>query len=191
MLRRFLDKMYLFSGVASALCLVIICLIVVTQVGMRVTDNIVFFLTGDRFGLMVPSAAEFSGFFLAAASFLALAYTLRHGAHIRVNLFIRNARGRTRRAAEIFGLACGGAVSAFFAWHTALMVIDSYRFHEVSFGIVPVPLWAPQLAMLTGLVVLTIAFADDLAEVLRGREPSYLHQERQEASLAEDIEGEI
>ncbi len=190
-MRTFLDRLYLFSGVASAICLVLICLIVVAQVSLRFADNIVYLLTGDRYGLMVPSAAEFSGFFLAAASFLALAYTLRHGAHIRVNLFIRNVRGRARDLIEIFCLTVAAGISIFFAWNTFLMVVDSWQFHEVSFGIVPVPLWIPQSAMLAGLVILSVALLDDLAAVLRGRPPSYRVHEEAEASLAEEIEREI
>ena len=190
-MRAFLDWIYRASGAASAVCLIIICLIVVAQVSMRVIDNIVFYFIHDRYGLMVPSAAEFSGFFLAGASFLALAYTLRHGAHIRVNLFIRNATGVKRRLIELFCLLTGALVSGFFAWNTALMVLDSYQFHEVSFGIIPVPLWIPQGFMLLGLIILTIAFIDDLARVLAGRDPSYLHHEKAQDSLAEEIEGEI
>jgi len=190
-MRTFLDRLYLFSGVASAICLVLICLIVVAQVSLRFADNIIFLLTGDRYGLMVPSAAEFSGFFLAAASFLALAYTLRHGAHIRVNLFIRNIQGRARDLIEIFCLAVAAAITIFFAWNTFLMVLDSWQFHEVSFGIIPVPLWIPQSAMLSGLVILSVALLDDLIAILRGRPPSYRAHEEAEASLAEEIEREI
>ncbi len=190
-MRTFLDRLYLLSGVASAVCLVLICLVVVAQVTLRFIDNIAFLLTGDRYGLMVPSAAEFSGFFLAAASFLALAYTLRHGAHIRVNLFIRNIHGRRRNLIEIFCLTAAAGISIFFAWNTFLMVMDSWQFHEVSFGIVPVPLWIPQSAMFAGLVILSIAILDDLVTVLRGLPPSYRAHEEAEASLAEEIEREI
>ena len=190
-MRAFLDRLYGYSGAFAALCLIAICLIVVAQVSLRMIDNVVFWISGDRYGLMVPSAAEFSGFFLAAASFFALAHTLRHGAHIRVNLFIRKAQGIRRRMIELFGLSVGALVSGFFAWNTALMVLDSWQFHEVSIGIIPVPLWIPQTAMLAGLIILTIAFVDDLWQVLRGAEPSYMRHERAEASLAEEIEGEI
>ena len=190
-MRAFLDRLYLYSGVAAAVCLIAICLIVVAQVSLRMIDNLSFLLTGDRYGLMVPSAAEFSGFFLAGASFLALAHTLRHGAHIRVNLFIRNARGPLRRAIEGFCLSVAAAITAFFTWNTALMVVDSWQFHEVSFGIVPVPLWIPQGFMLAGLVILLIALLDDLWRVLRGLPPSYAPHEEAEASLQEQIEREI
>ncbi len=190
-MRKFLDGLYRASGVAAAVFLVLICLIVATQVVLRLIDNLAWLLVGERYGLMVPSAAEFSGFFLAAASFLALAHTLRHGAHIRVNLFIRNARGSLRRAIEIFCLSAASAITLFFAWSTALMVIDSWQFHEVSFGIIPVPLWIPQGAMLAGIVILAVALLDDLWRVLRGLAPSYAAHEEAEAPLEEQIEREI
>ncbi len=191
MLRRMLDGLYLASGVAAAVFLVLICVVVSAQIGLRAVDNLIHLLTGERYGLMIPSAAEFSGFFLAAASFLALAYTLRHGGHIRVNLLISRLGPRSRRATEAFALAVGAALTGFFAWHTLLMVIDSWRFHEVSYGIVAVPLWIPQSAMFLGLVVLFIAFLDDLLQVLRGRAPSYAGHEEKEAALAEELEREV
>ncbi len=191
MLRRMLDRLYLVSGVAAAIFLVLICLVVTIQIGLRALDNLLHLLTGERHGLMIPSAAEFSGFLLAAASFLALAWTLRHGGHIRVNLVIRHLPSAARRATETFALAVGAALTGFFAWHTLLMVIDSWIFHEVSYGIVPVPLWLPQSAMFLGLVVLFVAFVDDLVQVLRGQPPSYAAHEARETRLAEDPEGEV
>jgi TRAP-type C4-dicarboxylate transport system permease small subunit len=172
-MRAVLEKLYFASGVAAAVFLILICVVVSAQIGLRAVDNLLFLLTGTRQGLMIPSAAEFSGFFLAAASFLALAHTLRHGGHIRVNLILRHLPGRVRRLAEAFSLATGAALTGFFAWHTLLMVIDSFVFHEVSYGIVAVPLWIPQSAMLLGLVILFIALVDDLLRALAGKVPSY------------------
>ncbi len=197
MLRNGLDRLYAFSGAAAALFLILICGIVSLQIGLRALDNLFYLTTGTRYGLMVPSAAEISGFFLAAASFLALAYTLRHGGHIRVNLVIRGLNTAARRLAEIFSLAVAFILTAFFAWNVLWMVADSWQFHEVSYGIVPVPLWIPQSSMLAGLVILAIALLDDLIVVLRGGAPSYRQHEEAEAAqaseeaLAEKIEREV
>ena len=197
MLRKGLDWLYAASGAASAVFLILICGIVSIQIGLRALDNLIYLISGTRYGLMVPSAAEISGFFLAAASFLALAYTLRHGGHIRVNLIIRNLKGPARRMTEIFSLAVAFLLTAFFAWNVLWMVIDSWQFHEVSYGIVPVPLWIPQSSMLIGLVVLAIALLDDLIVVMRGGDPSYRRHEEAEAAqaseeaLAEEIEREV
>jgi TRAP-type C4-dicarboxylate transport system permease small subunit len=54
---------------------------------------------------------------------------------------------------------------------------ESLEFHDVSSGIVPVPLWLPQSVMALGLSVLTLAFADELWQLLRGRPTSYAEAE--------------
>ncbi|MDJ0947668.1 MAG: TRAP transporter small permease [Alphaproteobacteria bacterium] len=185
-MRKILDSIYHASGVLAATCLVAICTIVIAQVAGRVIDRLATVLTGDQIGLVVPSAAEFSGFFLAGASFLALAYTMRHGGHIRVSLLVQTISGEPRRLIELWCLAFGAATVAFFAWHAILLVLDSYEFEEVSYGIIAVPLWIPQSAMALGLVVLAIALFDDLVRVATGREPSY--EGKEEALLSGEDE---
>ena len=56
-----------------------ICLLVFAQVLLNLVDRIAKMTTGAAIGLAIPSYADFTGFFLAASSFLALAYTLREG----------------------------------------------------------------------------------------------------------------
>ncbi len=172
-MRTVLDRLYRVSGAAAALCLLAICLVVVAQVGGRIVDGIATLITGERIGLLVPSAAEFSGFFLAAASFLALAYTFRADGHIRVSLLVTRFSGRPRHWLEVWCLAFAVALTGFFTWHTILLVADSVEYGEVSYGMIPVPLWIPQSFMALGLIVLTIALVDDLVRVLRGKKPSY------------------
>ncbi len=53
------------------------------------------------------------------------------------------------------------------------MVMDSYRFNDVSPGIVPVPIWSPQTTMALGLVILVLALADEFVTLLRGGAPHY------------------
>ena len=183
-MRTALDRLYRVSGALAALCLVAICAIVVAQVGGRMIDGLAKAVTGEQIGLLVPSAAEFSGFFLAGASFLALAYTLRHGGHIRVSLLVHRLTGRTQHWIELWCLGFALALSAFFSWHTLLLVLDSWAFEELSYGMIPVPLWIPQAAMALGLVVLTIALIDDLVAVLKGRNASYKSAE--DSLLSED-----
>ena len=40
------------------------------------------------------------------------------------------------------------------------LVQDSIAFGEVSYGMVPVPLWIPQSAMLAGIALLTLALLE-------------------------------
>ncbi len=186
LMRAVLDGLYRISGALAALCLVFICLIVAGQVAGRIVDAIALAVTGRGFGFYIPSAAEFSGFLFASSSFLALAYTLRHGDHIRVLLCLVRLPDRARRGAEIWCLAFAAGFAGFFASHAVLLVLDSLAFGEVSVGMVPVPLWIPQGFMAMGLVVLTIAALDDLVSVLRRWDPSYGQSEQPPGEAVRD-----
>lgn len=186
-MRRALDTLYRLSGGLAAVFLMAICLIVILQVSANILDTVSTAVTGEPVGLVVPSYAEFTGFFLVAASFLALANTLHGGSHIRVSLLIRGLGPRSRRWAEIWCTAVGLAFTAYFAWYAVWLVVDSHAFNDVSPGIVPVPLWIPQSAMALGLVILAIALADEFVNVLRGRPPAYAKGDEGELSaLAPD-----
>ncbi len=172
-MRRALDAFYAGCGWAAAGFIVAICGVVTAQVALNTLDKALAGLGFARAGLSIPSYSDFTGFFLAAASFLALAATLRAGAHIRVTLLTGRLGPRAARVMEAGALALALAAAAFFAWFAALLAHESWRFGDVSTGIVPVPLWGPQAAMALGLAALTVALADELTQVLRGGAASY------------------
>ncbi|MGH7325083.1 MAG: TRAP transporter small permease [Candidatus Rokuibacteriota bacterium] len=160
-MRALLDSLYRACDVLAAAFLALIAALVVAQVGGRLA------------GVLVPGADELAGFSLMASSFLALASTLRAGAHIRVTLLIRRAPPARRRPLELWCLGFGAAVTGYFAYHVIEMAWDAYRFGEKSQSVLPIPLWLPQSAMAFGIVVLTLAFGDEFLHVLRRGIPSY------------------
>jgi TRAP-type C4-dicarboxylate transport system permease small subunit len=172
-MRRALDLLYMLSGASAALFLVLICAVVTAQVGLNAIDRIASATTGSAIGLTIPSYSSFAGVFLAASSFLALAYALRHGAHIRVSLVLQALPPRARRAADLVSVGTAAAFSAWFAWSMGVLVAESVEFGDVTPGIVPIPLWLPQTAMTFGVVVLTVALLDDLAAIVRGEPPAF------------------
>jgi len=50
--------------------------------------------------------------------------------------------------------------------------MESLEYYDLSPGIVPVPLWIPQAAMVLGLAVFTIALWDDFICTAAGWSPS-------------------
>lgn len=168
---RLLDGLYFGSAAAAALCLVAICAVVSLQVAANAADVISEWLVGRPLGFIVPSYAEFAGFLLAAASFLALPYTLRSGAHIRVTTLLDRLGARSGHGAELWCSASGAVLSGYFAWFTLLLVAESWRYGDLSPGMVPVPLWIPQATICVGLAILTIAFVDRFISLLAGRWP--------------------
>ncbi len=160
-MRRFLDTLYLASGVAGAVCLAAIAVLVLAQTG------------GRLLGVVVPSANELAGFCVAASAFLALAYTFNHGGHIRVRVLIEHVPPRVHHILELLCLVVTLALSAYAAWWTIDLVRGSLRYGDVSPGLVAVPLWIPQAGIALGLVVFTVCLADNLIRLLRGRPPHY------------------
>jgi len=102
-----------------------------------------------------------------------LAFTLREGGHIRVTLFLQHLSPRVRRFFEFWCITLAMAVSVYFTWYMGLLVLESFTYNDLSSGMVPVPIWIPQSAMLAGLTVLSIALADELFGLMRGADPSY------------------
>ncbi len=173
MLRVILNKIYDIAGALAGMFIVLIAVLILVQI------------VGRWFGVVVPSTEDFSGFFLAASSFLALAYSLNHSAHIRVTLLIHFLGPRQRQVSEVLVLVLASALIIYFAISSVQLVYESWDFEELSQGYVPVPLWIPQVPMALGLIILSIALLDSLVCLLRGERPSYLDDEAETESNEE------
>ncbi|MDO6562030.1 TRAP transporter small permease [Amphritea sp. 1_MG-2023] len=160
-MRSLLNKLYLASGYLSGGCIVLITLIITAQIVARL------------FGFIVPSAEDFSGYALAAATFFGLAYTFREGGHIRVTLVIQRWRKGGRYYQELLVLLLALALVSFMSFYAVHMVWESYIFEEVSSGYVSVPIWLPQVPVALGILMLNIAVVDDVIALLRRQSPSY------------------
>jgi TRAP-type C4-dicarboxylate transport system permease small subunit len=172
MLRIFLDRLYLFSGyLAGAFLIAIFVLMMLLSAGRPI-------------GLNVPAGDELVSWCMAATAFLGLAYTFKSGEMIRVGLLIDRLDGRTRHLIEIAALVIGCGFIGFFAWHAAWMTYDSWRFNDMAQGVLAIPLWIPQLGYSGGLVILFVAFVDELVHVLRGFPPRY---EKPKPETAEEV----
>ncbi len=152
-LRSGLDALYLGAGIVAAGCIVVMLAVIVLQMAARWT------------GLTFPGSAEYAGYTMAAASFLAFAHTLDRGAHIRVGLVLSRL-GRYRWHGEVWCFAIGSLLSAYLAWYAVRGVWWSWRLGDVSQGQDATPLWIPQIAMAAGSILLAIAFVDRLIRLL-------------------------
>ena len=172
-MRRALDTLYKAALWASALCLVAIAVMVGAQLAGRLLDGTLALLHLPRTDFVILSLAEISGYLLASASFLALAGTLKAGAHIRVTMLLGSLSERARRALETWAFAFATGVAAYMTWNIASFAFISYQFGDVSPGVLPVLLWIPQSAMALGALILTIALADELVTVIRYGRPTF------------------
>ena len=181
-MRSALNHLYRLSGYGAAGCVFIICAIVIVQVLLNLINGILLSLFGVIIG-NIPSYTDFTGYFLAAASFLALAYTFREGEHIRVTLALQYVPKPIQTLLEGFCLLVAASFTSYLSFYMALLVHESYIYEDVSGGMVPMPIWFLQSFLLIGLLILTIALWDDISRFLRGKRPSYLVTSAQKASL--------
>lgn len=161
-MRNFLDKLYLGSGMLAGLFIILITLMILAQI------------VGRWFNIIIPSTEDFAGFFLAATTFLALAYTFRMGGHIRVTILVHLLKGKLQRFALTLALLIFIVMIAYGVYYTGAFAYESWSFHELSQGYIAVPLWIPQLSMVIGLTIFLIALIDDLVLVLSGGTPSFV-----------------
>jgi len=124
---------------------------------------------GRMAGFNLRGSDAYAGYCMAAASFLALAHTLKRGEHIRVSLLLDRFGGRLRRPLEIWSHLAGTFFCAVLAWFSIRLVLQSHEFNDVSQGNDATPLWIPQVGMALGATVMLVAMVDDLVAVLRGR----------------------
>lgn len=176
-MRSVLETLYRASLSLSAACLVAIAALVGLQLAGRIADGVLALAGFPVMGLMVLSLAEICGYLLAAASFLALAPTLKAGAHIRVTMVLGGLSARQRRLVELWAFGASAAASAYLTYHLARFAWFSFLFHEVSAGVVRVPLAYPQSAMAIGALILTIALIDETCTVLQEGTPTFRARE--------------
>ena len=160
-MRRFLDRLYTGSGVLAALCILGICLLMLAQA------------FGREAGILIRGADDIVAWLCAAASFLALGHTFRHGELVRVGLVLERLGPRARRAMELFSLAVAAPFVGYMLWSVSRFVYESWKFKEVAQGLIKVPIWIPQLSFLAGVVIFLVAILDDFILVLRDEKPSY------------------
>jgi TRAP-type C4-dicarboxylate transport system permease small subunit len=160
-LRRFLDRLYAASGVAAALGLVGIFVVMLAQ------------SFGREGGVFVRGADDIVAWLCAATAFLALGHTFRHGELVRVGLWLDMLGARGRWFAELFALGITSAFVAYMLWAVVRFVYDSWQFKEVAQGLIKVPIWIPQLCFVAGVIIFFVAVLDELLRVLRKEKPTY------------------
>lgn len=113
---------------------------------------------------------EFVGYGIAATTFLSLAYALRRGVMIRVNLLL-GALALGGRGRQIIEIACGiltacacGVVVRYF-W---ISVARHFERGTASETIAAVPMWIPEGLVLAGLIILEIELIAFIFRVAMG-----------------------
>lgn len=161
-MRRALDLVYDAAGVLAAAC---VFAIFVVMLGAAVAREL---------GIRTGGTDDLVSWMTAAAAFLGLAHTFRHGDFVRVGLFLEKMRPGVRRAFELGSLTIGAAFCGYLLVSVAQYVWMGWQYNEMSTGLLVVPMWIPQLSFLVGALLLFVAVLDEWVTVLRGDRPRYV-----------------
>ena len=162
MLRRWLDRLYLAAGGMGAACVALIGALMIGQSVAR------------EFGVRTGAINDIVAWLCAAAAFLAMAHAFKHGDFVRVTLLLEKMGPAQRRRFELLSLCIGAAATAYLAWWACRFTYESWEFNDLAQGLLPLPLWIPQLSFAFGAVLLFVAMLDELLIVLRGGRPTFV-----------------
>jgi len=163
-MRRFLDRLYYAAGALGALFIVAICVLMIGQSVLR------------EFGVRTGAVNDVVSWFCAAAAFFSMAHAFKHGDFVRVTLLLEAVSPTTRRKFEIVALVIGTVAVAYLAWWACTFTYESWEFNDIAQGLLPMPMWIPQLSFAAGSVLLLIAIVDELFLVLQGQVPTYVRE---------------
>ena len=164
-MRRFLDRLYTGSGVIAALCILGICVVMLLQA------------FGREAGILFRGADDIVAWLCAAAAFLALGHTFRHGELVRVGLWLERLGPRGRWRCELFALGATLCFTAYMLWAITTFVYENWRDKYVTQGLLVIPEWMPQVSLVIGVAIFLVAILDELLRVLKKEKPTYQAQE--------------
>lgn len=161
------DPLYRLGAWGAAACMLAICGMVTVQVLLRCLDALLVAIGASRLGYEISGLSEIASYLLVGATFLSLAYTFTHHAHIRVTLVIARLPAAARVWCEVVCLAIALALSALLGWNLIGLVGESLDYGDVSSGLMAIPLWIPQTVLVSGLALLCIALLEALIVTLK------------------------
>jgi len=150
---RICDKLSVACGIASGVLMVISTLLVLAEIVVRSVFSKTLYIT-----------EEYSGYLMAALTFLALAYTLKDKSHIRMTFLHTIAKGKAKLWLDIFAFSVGFAFCALLTYTTGEFFWDAVVTKSRSMQISQSYLAIPQFFMPLGTGVMMLQFA---AEIMR------------------------
>lgn len=161
-MRRLLDALYLGAGAVAAAFVALIALLMIGQSILR------------EFGVRTGAVPDVVAWCCASAAFFAMAHAFKHGDFVRVTLLLEKVSPPVRRTLEVTSLLIGTASVSTLMWAALSFTYESWVFNDIATGLLPMPLWIPQLGFAIGSVLLWIAVVDELVIVLRGGRPTFV-----------------
>lgn len=145
------------------LCLYISGWLILMITGLMVVDAI----RRTLFALTIQGAIDVVEISMAWIVFIAFAYALITGAHVRMTLLVGRLPPRVRPGFEIFSSILGAAFFGLFTYLASLYFWTSWLVKETPMSPVPAPVWLAKAALPIGGVLIFLSFLLRLIRSLR------------------------
>ncbi len=167
-----LNRLYLLCGYIAAAFLIVLAGLVLLSIVTRPLAKMNAWLDYpfSATAFHISGLNDYSGYALAASTFLALAYTFVEGGHIRVAILRSNLRGKAKLALEFWCFAIASFFSCYLAWFLTKMTYISWDFEEKAEGAHATLLWIPQSVMAAGSIIVAIAVVHSFIKLLITRD---------------------
>ena len=163
-MRKLLDRLYLAGGALGAVFIALIAALMIAQSILR------------EFHVNTGAVNDVVAWFCAAAAFFAMAHAFKHGDFVRVTLLLETVSPKTRRIMELASLAIGTVAVSYLALSACRFTYESWEFNDIAQGLLPMPMWIPQMSFALGSILLLVAVVDEFIIVIRGGVPTFVRE---------------
>lgn len=111
------------------------------------------------FGSSTLIASEYSGYALSGMIYLAMGFTFKEGAHIRITFLRDRLRGVARRIMEILCCLFAFVICGLSCRFTLDLAMSSYTRNLTAYTVAETPLCVPQFILFAGMCVFTFQIA--------------------------------
>ncbi len=142
----YINKFSLWGAYLSALMIISLVLLILSEIFLR-----------HFFDISTMIADEYSGYLYLASIFLALSYTFKENAHIRINIITSRLSLKTNKIIDIISGFITIFVLLFILYRTVLFTYDSYELEMLSEAVSQTPLYLTQIAMPLGIALFILS----------------------------------
>ena len=134
---------------AASIVVILMAMVVADIFGRKVLNN------------PVPMSYEVGAFMLVFIVFMGMAYSQRQKAHIRVEILTLRLAPKPRAIMDLFAYTLGIAIYGAIFYETFKWSYHSFEIGEYVAGLINIPKWPSQFAMVFGALLISLQFLSD------------------------------
>lgn len=134
----YLRKLYITSGILSALSIMAMFMLIIAQIVAR------------NFNSHIPSSDDISGYLVVWTTYFGLSYAMYYSSHIRVELVLTRLNAKTARLMNILVGIVSCLLVGLLLFYNCLLVFESFTYGDMTEGQLAMPLWIIQIPIVMG-----------------------------------------